>query len=455
MAHPWDSNWIIGARLGDGAQGLTYEVTSKGVANVVAALKRLRNNQSEQARARMHREVANLQSLSSAGGAVPRVLDHNTDRFQDKAVELYLVMDLIEGPTLKAYVEKHGRLNVDLAIECVLAMCETFRIAHTFPIVHRDLKPDNVVLNGGHVGAPIVVDYGLSFNASDEDVTLTGEMLQNRFLSLPETTTPGGNLRDPRSDLTALCGILYYCLTSHVPGQLQDSNGTLPHLRPGFSVRELQNDNRVPFLLELFSRGFSPNISNRYQRIEDLTDRLVAIRSSDTPVRELDPIKLAAVYAERLRLHHRPTQIAEFRGVAQRFLNAIRDDFQSYNGKLKGFHVQADGDPPFQLQETSPLAAGIDLVAVSQFSLRLQAANHNTVRRRKFAIGSVGERCILFAGDTHKLAHQVALNDYAWHEVVSYEGDPASVFTLVFDSNKDWVRVQLKSLMDEVLPNQS
>jgi serine/threonine-protein kinase len=283
----------------------------------------------------MHREVASLEVLSSAGGAVPRVLDHNTHDYQDTTKELFVVMEYVPGPTLREAITKNGPFSVDEATALIRGLSSTVELAHSFPILHRDLKPENIIVRDGAHSDLVIVDYGLSFNTEDPDVTVTDETFRNRFLDLPETNTPGGNLRDPRSDVTAVCAIYYYALTGHVPGQLQSGDGLLPHMRSGYSLKEsLQADAPIGQLEILFNRAFSPNVDNRFQTIAEFRDRLALMTAgADAAVPE-DPIAVAERASTTLRQRDHTTQIEEFRQPAQQLMQSIQTYAQKYNGKL-------------------------------------------------------------------------------------------------------------------------
>ena len=90
MAHPWEARWKLQDRLGKGGQGITHIASFVEDPTILGALKYLKNNNDGQARGRMYREVANLKVLANAGGAVPQVLDHNTENYEDKKVELFV-----------------------------------------------------------------------------------------------------------------------------------------------------------------------------------------------------------------------------------------------------------------------------------------------------------------------------------------------------------------------------
>jgi len=451
MSHPWEEKWILGERLGKGGQGITCAVTSVDDATVEGALKYLKHNKSPQARGRMRREVANLQTLADAGGAVPRVLGHNTDQFEDLGVELFVVMDLVRGQTLDEYVAANQPLEIDTAIRLTLSVCATIKIAHTFPIVHRDLKPENIIVCDGSDPDVMIVDYGLSFNVSDEDLTETDETFRNRFLDLPETNTPGGDRRDQRSDLTAVCAILYFCLTGHAPGQLLDGEGKPPHMREGYSVRAGRDDERVPYLEDFLTRGFPTSIANRYQQAEEIEERLVELLAGGQSVDEADPVKLASSLSRELRAKDRTTQIADFRKLANTLFQYIQQEASKYVNQLGRFGISYN---PFRFQPNQTLPPGLDLVAKSQQTVILTVENHSIQRHRLYVVASRGEQCVLLAADYAtdlKRAREVAQLTVSWDEIASFEGDPTPVFDLVSLDYKSWLTAKMKELHQEVL----
>jgi serine/threonine protein kinase len=452
MGHSWENKWKIGEPLGKGGQGRTYSASSIDNALQNGVLKHLNNNKDMQARSRMRREVANLQALAGSGGTVPAVLDHNTDQADNPAVELFVVMELIPGATVKAYVEKHGVLDPETAIKWILGLCDTVEKAHAFPILHRDLKPDNIIVRDERNADLVIIDYGLSFNAADEDVTQTGETFRNKFLDLPETNTPNGNLRDHRSDVTAVCAILYYCLTGCVPGHLQDAHGRAPHMRPGFSVRETQGEKRIGKFEAFFTRGFAPHIANRYQHIRELREAINDLMGS-VPTDETDPVQVAASASHRLRVFHRPTQIAEFRQQAHSIFNQVTQDLQKYNGKLGRFVVafQVERQP-----KMPQIPAGLDLVEHWQSIVVVIAQQHSRQYHRRLALASRGEECVLLAID---YAAESARNnreiDSHWKEVARYQGDAKPIFGIVSDSMRDWLVARIKELEQQMLSPKS
>lgn len=214
---------------GAGGQGTVRKVVSLRAAEVVGALKEIHPEhlKSTERRFRFQQEVNALLALDGAG--VPRVLDHNTEQWQDKSVSLFIIMQWINGPTLA----NSRPSTLDDAIASALEITRTVSVFHALGILHRDLKPDNIIYRDGDVRSPVLVDFGMSWSrtagVSSFD-TPGGQELPNRFLRLPESH-PGFDHHDARSDISMVVGILFYMLTGLAPRTLQDAQGKLPHER--------------------------------------------------------------------------------------------------------------------------------------------------------------------------------------------------------------------------------
>ena len=273
----WESKWEFKKELGRGGQGKTFLAVSKDDSGQQGVLKTLNRGKSVQARGRMRREVVNLDTLAKAQVKVPHVLDGNTDEYADENVELYFVMEYILGKTLKDEILARGRLPLEKAAAVAMDLYQTVAAAHQNDVLHRDLKPDNIIMRDFDAADLVIVDYGLSYLEEDtpQDLTHSDEQFRNRFLALPETNTPGGDRRDKRSDITAVCAILYYCVTGFEPGHLRDGNGRPPHRREKYSVRQaLQGDARCEQLETFFDRAFAVEVENRFQSCEEVMRRL-------------------------------------------------------------------------------------------------------------------------------------------------------------------------------------
>ena len=235
--------WKKVRQLPSGGQADTYLVTLETEREPEGVLKQA-NRPSSKAKDRMLCEVANLKRLHGIGVKVPGVLDFGNTRALGHDEPPWFVMDFIPGKTLDSALQDQGALGLNQAVAVAADLAGTVAQVHRAGILHRDLKPSNLMVRRLGAEADIVLlDCGLSFHKKDETTKdITGQdPIRNKFLSLSEGNTPGGNRRDPRSDLTAVAGILFYCLTRKNIGLLFDG-AAAPHHRPACSVRELLGD---------------------------------------------------------------------------------------------------------------------------------------------------------------------------------------------------------------------
>lgn len=388
---PWQAKWKREKDLGRGGQGTAVLVSSlndptKGV------LKTLNKN-TEQARRRMRREVVNLDVLSKDGLKVPRVLDGNTEQFDERGVPLYFVMEFVEGRTLDKEVRDRGPLLLDKAAEITLDLAVTVAAAHKEDVLHRDLKPDNVMVRRFDPADLVIVDYGLSFNqdeeGSAETLTNSDEQFRNRFLALPEANTPGGDRRDKRSDVTALSGILYFCLTGHNPGHLVDGSGKAPHRRQGFTVRQrLGSDTRCNAVEALLDRGFAVELENRFQSCDEFVERLRA--ALVPPTQEEEPSALAARLGVELRANNRKTRLAGYLRMAAEIREIMTRAANQSGSNLAPFSL-SPGVRQFQKEEWPP---NVDQL-FDGLTLTVNVEHHQQTRAVFLPVGLRGEQFVL------------------------------------------------------------
>lgn len=344
---PWADRWeTLDGDTREGGQGETFRVRSK-TDDTSAILKLLKHQKREQARRRMRQEVTNLQVLHEAGCKVPRVLEDNTLEFSDPGVRLYFVMEYIDGKTLTEVIREHSTLDLPTSVALVRDLSTTMKLAIENDVLHRDLKPDNIIVRSLEPSDAVIVDYGLSFNRADSpDVTRPSETLDNEFLSVPERRVPGGNRRDPRSDITGLCGILFYCLSGKKPVDLRDHDDNPPHRRMGISTRDFTRDVTEAQKLEsLFDRGFSVSLEGRFQSVGRFLERISELDTPDAPTPIADLAELATRYQGELLREDTKTRFARFQKSAQGVLNRINSTWANEAKALAGYGRLATAVP--------------------------------------------------------------------------------------------------------------
>ncbi len=202
------------------------------------------------------------------GNGAPRVLEANESLWEDKGVELYVVMEFIEGPTMAQLVQP-ALPTLDEALNCTSHFLSILAAGRRLMLNHRDLKPDNVIIRNGRWGDPILIDLGIAWRGSSADLgfkTPADRELGNRFLRLPEFA-PGGEHRDPRSDLAMAAGLLFYMLSGRAPRVPIDHEGRHPHeVLPSPIRMVVLEDRRWPRLSNLLRIAFQQRLENRHPR---------------------------------------------------------------------------------------------------------------------------------------------------------------------------------------------
>jgi len=123
----------------------------------------------------------------------------------------YIVMELVEGITLKKYIEKKARLSVKEAVTIAIQIAMGIEVAHNNHIIHRDIKPQNVIISKD--GKVKVTDFGIAKAATSN--TITSNVMGSVHYTSPEQAR--GGFSDEKSDVYSLGITLFEMLTGRVP----------------------------------------------------------------------------------------------------------------------------------------------------------------------------------------------------------------------------------------------
>ena len=201
-----DNRYEILEKIGTGGMAVVYKARCHRL-NRLVAIKILRAEftQDEEFRSRFHAESRAVAMLSHPN--IVSVYDVSTTNEAD-----YIVMELIDGITLKQYMEKKGTVNWKETLHFAIQIAKALEHAHSRGIIHRDIKPHNVmVLKNGSVK---VTDFGIA-RVMNETNTLTKEALGSVHYLSPEQAK-GGRV-DIRSDLYSLGVVMYEMATGRPP----------------------------------------------------------------------------------------------------------------------------------------------------------------------------------------------------------------------------------------------
>jgi serine/threonine protein kinase len=126
---------------------------------------------------------------------------------------IFIVMELVQGPSLEELVTKEGPLSPAVAADIGAQVLEVLEVAHADGIVHRDVKPGNVlIVQGGRVK---LGDFGIASISGDPRITATGMVLGSPSFMAPEQAS--GETVGPATDLWGLGASLYFAVEGHAP----------------------------------------------------------------------------------------------------------------------------------------------------------------------------------------------------------------------------------------------
>lgn len=177
----------------------------------------------------------------------------------------YMVMELVEGITLKEYIEKKGRLSHKEVISIAIQMCTGLGVAHAADIIHRDIKPQNIIISKD--GKVKVTDFGIAKATTSN--TVSSNAMGSVHYTSPEQAR--GGFSDQRSDIYSVGITLFEMVTGQVPF---DGDSTvsvaIKHLQEEImSPSELVPD--IPYSLEqIILKCTQKNSERRYRNTDEL-----------------------------------------------------------------------------------------------------------------------------------------------------------------------------------------
>ena len=274
-----DNRYELLELIGTGGMANVYKAKCHRL-NRLGAIKILKSELAENAefRRRFRDESLAVAQLSHAN--IVSIYDVSSSQGID-----YIVMELIDGITLKQYMERRGKMDWREALHFITQIMRGLSHAHSRGIIHRDIKPQNImVLRDGSVK---VADFGIACLA-DAHQTLAQEALGSVHYISPEQAK--GERLDARSDIYSAGVVLYEMLTGRLPFEGNSAvSVAIQHLSSvPLSPRELNPD--IPEALELICmKAMNADLNKRYQSADAMLVDLEKFRKD--PAIDMDYIR--------------------------------------------------------------------------------------------------------------------------------------------------------------------
>ena len=192
-------------RIGTGGMSDVYKAKDHKL-NRMVAVKVLKQEFSENAN---FVSKFRVEAQAAAGLAHPNIV--NVYDVGEENGVYYIVMELVEGITLKKYIEKKARLSVKEAVSIAIQVSMGIEAAHNNHIIHRDIKPQNIIIS--KEGKVKVTDFGIAKAATSN--TITSNVMGSVHYTSPEQAR--GGYSDEKSDVYSLGITMFEMLTGRVP----------------------------------------------------------------------------------------------------------------------------------------------------------------------------------------------------------------------------------------------
>ena len=269
-------------KIGSGGMAVVYKARCT-LLNRYVAVKVLRDEftDNEEFIARFNIEAQAAASLSHQN--IVSIYDVGTE-----ADLHYIVMECVPGITLKDYINEHGALPWETALDYAIQIASGIEQAHKQNIIHRDIKPHNIIITDE--GVLKVTDFGIARALNGNTITVNDSMGSVHYFS-PEQAR--GGYTDEKSDIYSLGVVLYEMLTGHVPFEADSPvSVALMHIQEEPLPILVRNPEVPADLAEIAMKAMAKEQVGRYESASALIEALKSFEGVAIPGRKSDTTAL-------------------------------------------------------------------------------------------------------------------------------------------------------------------
>ena len=261
-----DGRYVIQNLIGEGGMANVYLATDI-ILNRTVAVKVLHDQLAKQERfiERFRREAKAVASLVHTN--IVEIYD--VGQFNNY---YFIVMELLEGQTLKDYVKEKGRLSVSETINIMRQVCAGVEVAHRYGIVHRDLKPQNIFIRKD--GVIKIMDFGIAYQQDASPLTQTNAVMGSVHYLSPEQAR--GENASIQTDIYSLGIVMYEMLSGNVPFTGDSAvNIVLRHLREAVPYVREANEHVPQSVENIIIKATAKDKDLRYQSLKEMSRDLI------------------------------------------------------------------------------------------------------------------------------------------------------------------------------------
>ena len=253
-----------------------------------------------------------VEAQAAAGLIHPNIVNVY-DVGEDRGIN-FIVMELVEGITLKKYIEKKSRLSGRETISIAIQVCMGIEVAHNNGIIHRDIKPQNIIIS--REGKAKVTDFGIAKAATSN--TITSNVMGSVHYTSPEQAR--GGFSDIKSDIYSMGITIFEMVTGRVP-----FNG---ETTVAIAIKHIQEEVPSP-------RSFVPDVPLALDRIVTKCCQKSPDRRYQSMAELIADLKYALTNPdEDFVVPYEPNMESQTRRISSEELDEIKKKNSLYGGRL-------------------------------------------------------------------------------------------------------------------------
>lgn len=198
----------------------------------------------------------------------------------------YMVMEYVDGITLKELIHQKGKIPPDEAIDIASQICDALAHAHQNQIIHRDIKPQNIMCSAdGHYR---ITDFGIArLTRSSSNLTKTGIVMGSVHYFSPEQAQ--GKQVDFTTDLYSLGVVLYEMVTGRPPYDAPEHIAVaLMHIQSEIPHPKEHNPDLPDALIDIIKKAMAKQPKDRFRSAMEMKQALQSIKTNTPPVMQTD-----------------------------------------------------------------------------------------------------------------------------------------------------------------------